>query len=487
MSLRDKAIKGVFWTAVQNWGQNLVNLVVFFYLANVLGPELIGQVAYAMVFVAVLAIFERQGFAQALVQRKDLERGHLDTAFWMSSVAGLALAVGLALLAHPIALLVEKPWLASILQVLALTLVIDSLANTPQAILRRNMAFKALAFRSLVATVAGGIVGIGMAVQGYGIWSLVGQRLTFSVASTAALWLASRWRPGVGVSRRHFCELFSFGIFMMGNETLGTVNRQIGPLLIGTFIGDAALGYYKMGYQLLQAMTRIFTQTVAGVALPTFSRLQHNREQMRNALVTATRMTSMLAFPAFLGAAVIAPEFIGLFREDWAPSVRIMQILALLGVIQSVTLFNGPAIIACGKPSWAFTLALSNTLANVLVFVIAVHWGIVVVAAAFTIRGYLYAPFPLMVVRRLIGLHVPAYVRQFLAPLAASLIMVLVVWSAKRALGATLDTHMLLGLSILIGVVSYAACLRIIAPGRIGQALEYIRLALRPRRQQPQD
>jgi PST family polysaccharide transporter len=164
-----------------------------------------------------------------------------------------------------------------------------------------------------------------------------------------------------------------------------------------------------------------------------------------------------------------------------------MQILALLGVVQSVTFFNGPAIIACGKPSWAFLLALSNSLANVLVFVIAVHWGIVVVAAAFTIRGFLYAPFPLLVVRRLIGLQVLAYTRQFLAPLTASLVMVLVVGLAKWTLSAALQTHALLWVSILTGAAVYAVCLRLMAPGRIGQAVEYIRLAVRPQRQQAQD
>jgi PST family polysaccharide transporter len=479
MSLRDKAIKGVFWSAVQNWGQNLINLVVFFVLANILGPGLIGRVAYAMVFVAVLAIFQRQGIAQAVVQRKEVERGHLDTVFWTSVAAGLVLAGGLALLAHPIALALDKTWLAPVLQALSLILFVDSLATTPQAILRRDMAFKSLAVRWLVSSVAGGAVGITMALCGFGIWSLVGQRLTASLAGTVALWLASRWRPSVEVSMRHLRDMLGFGVFIMGNETLATVNRQIGPLLIGTFLGDVALGFYQMGYQLLQAMTQLFTRTVSAVALPTFSRLQDDYAQMRNALITATRMTSLLAFPAFLGAAVIAPEFIGLFREAWAPSIRIMQILALLGVVQSVTFFNGPVIMACGKPSWAFLLALSNTLANVLVFTIAVHWGIVVVAAAFAVRGYLYAPFPLLAVRRLISLDILAYVRQYVAPTLGSLVMVVGVWSVKRALGTALNEAGLLAVSLATGVIVYGACLRILAPGRMRQALELIRLAVR--------
>lgn len=482
MSLREKAVKGVAWSAVQNWGSNLITTAVLLILANLLEVETFGLVAFASVFTAFLHIFQRQGFAQALIQRADLEPGHLSTAFWTSAVSGLLLTIGLVAASGLVSQCVDKPELTPVLQWLSLTLLIDALGNTPQAILRRNLAFKSLAMRSLVASLAGGVVGVGMALHGFGIWSLVGQRLTASLAGTITLWIACDWRPCLAVSFRHFRDLFGFGVYAMGNETVAFFNRQMPDLLIGTFLGMTALGYYTVGYRLLLIMTQMFTQTVSAVALPTFSRLQHDHAQMRQALLTATRMTSLAAFPAFMGMAVLAPELVlGLIGDKWDRSVPIMQILAFIGIVHSVTFFNGPAIIACGKPSWAFALALSNAMVNVTVFVVAVHWGIIVVAAAFVIRGYAYAPFPLLTVRKLIGLNVTRYVRQLVAPVIGTVVMVLVVWATKHALETSLNTRELLGVSILAGVFVYILTMRLIAPGHLRQAMDYIRLALASR------
>ena len=94
------------------------------------------------------------------------------------------------------------------------------------------------------------------------------------------------------------------------------------------------------------------------------------------------------------------------------------------------------------------------------------------------IRGYAYAPFPLLTVRKLIGLNVTSYIRQLVAPMIGTAAMMLVVWATKHALEASLSTRGLLGVSILAGVLVYILTMRLIAPGRLRQAIEYVRLAL---------
>lgn len=487
MNLREKAIKGVFWTGVQNWGSNLATSIVLLILARLLGVRTFGLVALAGVFIAFLQIFQRQGLAQAVVQRADLKPGHLNAAFWISVASGVVLTVVGVAAADPVAFVLVR-WqpkpinvalLASVIRWLSLSFLIAALGNTPQAILRRNLAFKSLAMRSLAASLVGGIVGVAMAFYGFGVWSLVGQRLTSALAGTITLWAACRWWPGIAVSFRHFRDLFGFGVYLMGNETVAFFNRRIPDLLIGAFLGPMALGYYTVGYQLLLIMRRLFTQSISGVALPTFSRLQHDYAQMGQALLTATSMTSLLAIPAFLGMAALAPELVvGLIGEKWNQSVPIMQILAFIGVVQSVTFFNTPVIIACGKPSWALGLGLVNAVANVVVLTIALPWGIVVVAAAFVIRGYAFAPLPLLAVRKLIGLSIGRYFGQLIAPTTGSLVMVVFVYIAKRALADALNLHALLVVCVLIGVLVYTLVIHLIAPGRLRKAVEYLRLAL---------
>lgn len=479
MSLREKAVKGVVWSAVQNWGSSLVGALVFLILANLLDAEAFGLLALAAVFSAFLAVFQRQGFIQAIIQRADLTPGHLDTAFWISSLSGLALAAGFYASADLIARICGQPALTAILQWLAITVFIEALGTTPRAILRRRFAFKSLAIQALVASTAGGIVGVGMAVKGFGVWSLVGQQLVVSITGTAVLWAASRWRPGLGVSVRHSRDLFGFGVYAMGNELVAFFNVRTPDLLIGTYLGTEALGYYTVGHRLLLILTQLFTQTVRVVALPVLSRLQHDPAQMRQALLTATRMTSLLAFPAFLGAAALAPELVlALFGEKWERSIPIMQILAFMGIVRSVTFFNTPVIIACGKPAWAFVIALTNAVANVVVISVAVRWGIVAVAGAFVIRGYVFSPLALWAVCKLIRLDPMSYLRQFAAPLGASLGMVLAVMVAKHFLLDVTTVRVVLPLCILIGGAVYSLTVLLAAPVVVREALELLRVAL---------
>jgi PST family polysaccharide transporter len=477
MSLREKAIKGVLWSGIQNWGSSLVTIAVFLVLVRLLGPDDFGLVALANVFIAFLTIFQREGFAQAIVQRTDLEAGHLDTALWTGSVVALLLGGSMFLGADLVAAALGQASLGPVLRVLSVIVPINALRNTPEAILRRNLAFKSLAIRSLAGAVVGGAVGVAMALSGYGVWSLVGQRVADSVVGTAAIWVASRWRPGLNVSMAHFRDLFGFGVYTLGRGVLQFLNRRTDDLLIGTFLGAAALGYYSAGRRLLLIMSRLFTQTVAAVALPTFSRLQHDHAQMRQSLLTATRMAGLLAFPAFLGAALLAPEIVRtLFGEGWDRSIPIMQLLALVGIIRCMTFFNGPVIIACGKPSWAFSFALGSALTAVAVYGVTVQWGIVAVAVGHLIHRCAVAPFPVWLVRKLIGLNPVTYLREYLAPAAASLIMIAVVAAAKHFLAAA-GNHVILAIAVLIGVVVYAGVMRLIAPDRLRQAVEYIRLA----------
>jgi len=483
MSLRQKAIKGVLWSVVQHWGSNLISTVVFLILANLLDVETFGVLALATVFTAFLSMVQRQGFGPAIVQRADLTPGHLDTAFWTGALGGWLLGAAVFATAGMIAGLWGQPMLGPVLQWLSITVFIDALGATSQAILRRELAFKKLAARSLTAALVGGVVGVVMALAGFGLWSLVGQRLASSVAGTIAVWTACRWRPGGVVGMRYFKDLFGFGMFAMGNDAVTFLHRRVPDLFIGTFLGAEALGFYTAGYRLVLAMTQLFMRTVSGVALPTFSRLQHDHAQMRQAVLTATRMTSLLAVPAFLGAVALAPELVvGLMGAKWTESIRLMQILSLIGLVRSISFFNRAVIIACGKPAWVFSLTCANAVVTVAVFSVAVHWGIVVVAAAYVICAYGYAPFPLWVIHQLIGLDILRYLRQSVVPLIGSLVMIFAVWMVKRFVADTLDLHARLTLSILTCVVVYVLALRLIVPGRLKEVGEYVRLAFGPER-----
>ncbi len=450
MSLREKATKGIVWSVIQKWGREAVSFLTFIALSRLLAPEAFGLVALATAFTAFIEIFLDMGFGAAIVQRTDLEREHLDTAFWISTLTGLLFAlVGLAASGW-IASFYDEPDLAPVLMWLSISFIFVGLSSTQMAILRRRMAFKNLAARSMAATIVGGIVGVGMAIAGFGVWSLVGMNLARSLAGVIVLWQASEWRPRFYVSKKHYKELFTFGASVTGNNVLVVLVRHSDDLLIGYFLGPLILGYYTIGYRLLLVIIRLVTGISNSVAFPTFSRLQHNPKRMRQAFYKVTQYTNLLTFPVFLGLAVLASELIlALFGAKWEESIPVMQLLALTGMLQAVLFFNGSILRATGKPSWQFGVMLITAVGTVIGFLLAVRWGIVAVAASFVIASYLMAPLSYIAVRKQIQVDLKTYLGQFAVPLLASLIMILVIMGLKHVV-QPLGLHLYLELFIYI-------------------------------------
>jgi PST family polysaccharide transporter len=478
MSLRQKATKGILWSAVQKWGRALVSIATFVALSRLLPPEDFGLVALACVFTALIEVFLDQGFGAAIVQCPDLDEEHLDTAFWVSVFTGVVLMIGCVAVSPVVAGFFDEPRLGPILRWLSISFLFSALSSTQIAILHRNLEFRSLAVRSLAAKTVGGAVGLGLAFGGFGAWSLVVQNLTEGLAGVFVLWTASRWRPGLKVSARHYKTLLGFGISVVGNNALHGLVRRSDDFLIGYFLGPTMLGYYVVGYRLLMLLTRVLTGITNTVAFPAFSRIQHDPERMRRAFYKVTQYTSLLAFPVFTAAAVLAPELVpACFGAKWVPSIPVMQILALMGILQAVLFFNNTVIRASGKPSWEFGIMLLNAVVNVLGFLIAVRWGIVAVAASLVITSYLLAPVSIVAVRRLIRIELASYSRLYAAPLAASAVAAIAVVGLKHVFTyAHVNLYLQLPVYLTTGALIYLLVVFFLVPSLARQVLEVVRL-----------
>jgi O-antigen/teichoic acid export membrane protein len=472
MSLKQKAIKGVLWSAIQSWGSQAIAFIVFSLLARLLEPKTFGLIAMAGVFLAFIEVFLDQGFSNAIVQRQELEPEHLNTAFWTNLGIGMFMTVLSVATADLIATLFHQPELGSVIRWLSLSFIIRSLSAVQEAILTRNLAFKTLAIRSLIAVIASGVFGVAMALMGFGIWSLVGQKLINSLVQIVVLWWASDWRPKLNFSKKHFQDLFAFGINVIGINVLIFFNRRADDLLIGYFLGPVALGYYTIAYRILLVMIQLLGSVVGQVALPVFAKTQSEPQQMRKAFYQSTHIVSLIAVPVFLGTASLSPELIQIcFGEQWLASIPVMQILCFVGIVNSVVSLTGSVIQACGKPSWSFLLGLINTPANLIGFAIGLKWGIIGVATAFSIRGYLFIPFPLLCVRKLIDIKLATYFLQYKNAIIASGLMIGVILASKYFLINLVEIHFYLAICIFMGWLSYTIAIVFLEPQLTQQAI----------------
>lgn len=475
--LRAAAARGVGWTAVEAWGARTISAVVFVVVSHQLRPRDIGVFALAVVIIEFGQLVVDQGLSRSIVQRKDVESVHLDTAFWAAVGTSLVLAAAVGGGAPAIASALDQPRLSAVVRVLALVFLLAALSSTQMAVLQRNLEFRALAVRQLVSVAAGGVVGVVLALSGAGVWSLVGQSLVQGVVALTVLWRVSPWRPRLRVSRPHLRDMAGFGAASVGIDLVGFFARRGEDLLIGGVLGPVALGFYSVANRVLVILLEVFTTTLNAVAFPVFSRIHEDPERTRRAFHAATRASSAVAFPAFLAVVVLGPEIVaGVFGERWASSGPVLQILAVAGLLRSVTYFNRSLLLASGRASLELGWSVLGAVTKIGAFVVGYRWGITGVAWAVVVHGYVLAPVATWLVNRAVPIHPVRYLRQFVEPLAAGGVMVVVVAAVRAVLSDRLGPLPLVAVAGGIGIAVYAALLWLIAPRLVRELVDHARL-----------
>jgi PST family polysaccharide transporter len=473
MNLREKAINGVMWSATQTWGVRVISFLVMIALARLVVPEAFGLVAYASVFIAFAQIFVDQGFSDAIVQFSQLNREHLDTAFWISLLIGGILSIVSVFASDSIASLFREPQLAPIVKWLSPIFLLSALSSVQQAILRRKLAFKTLTVRSLTANLFSGIIAVIMAFRGYGVWSLVAKLLVSAIVNVVMLWQVSDWRPGFRLSIKRFRELFLFGINIAGGNFVDFLSVHSDDFLIGYFLGPVALGYYTLAYNLLIVTTDLLISVPNAVAYPVFSSIQADPTSFKRAFDQVVRLQSIVAFPIFLGIAALASEvIIQLYGPQWIASIPVLQLLMLIGIVRSATYIHSSVFRAAGKPSWRFGILSLTAAMNVIGFVLVVRFGIVAVAASYVIVSYLLMPLYILMIRNLTGISVRSHLIQYGPTAVSSLVMICVVYLFKIVLGEQMTLLLRLAALALTGAITYLLTLRLTHPPAYQQMVD---------------
>jgi PST family polysaccharide transporter len=418
------------WAFVMNSGIRVTGLVTTFVLAGILGPFDFGLASMAMVYIAILQVFLGAGVSPAVIQRKDLDDRHLDSAFWMMFVWCLLLA-GIAYGTAGIwAQINGEPDLKPVIQVLSIWLVIMGLTVVQQAILQRELRFKPLAIRANVGALAGAGVGIGIAVAGYGVWALVAEQIATASVGLVLLWSISDWRPGFRFSRRHARDLLGFSVQGLLGDLGGYIGRRADYLLIGIFLGPTVVGLYRLADRLVDGVLSVTTTPVGTVSLSHFSRLQGDAPGLRRAVLGSVRATSLMNVPALLLLSGCATAVTGLLGSTWLPAADALKILAVVGIAKALTILVSPLLYALGRLRLRLLVIWSLTAVSVGAFAITglaledqpLDAQVIWTAAS---RGLLFAfvfvPVSLVVLSRFGGVRLAELAQTFVGPGIAGL------------------------------------------------------------------
>lgn len=424
------------WVALQMWGNRAASFAVFVVLGHLLAPADFGLVAVASAFVGMTGLLLDRGLTAALIQRKEVNQRILSTGFWVGIITGCLLGLLVCLCAPLVAAWLRQPRLTGLLIVLAFSFPCSAVEMVPQALLQRQFQFKTLAVRRLAAVAVSAVVGLSCAIAGAGPYSLVIQSLSFSLTSAAVLWLTSGWRPSRIYDRRAFRETRSFSLHIFFLNLLDFGLTQSDKLLLGPLVGPVSLGYYVVSQKIQLTVQDVSSTVIGSIAFPTFSRLRHDVNALRGALLRMSKMTSITILPVFflLGSAAkdIVPT---VFGQQWVPTVHLTEILSAVAAVGTFTLFDRAILLSLARPRTEIIIVASAAVANAIV-IFALHGrGITVVGFGLLARAVIFYPIRVRVMTGVVGLPTWEFIKQSVSSLAAGTLGSAAVLGIQRAAG----------------------------------------------------
>lgn len=428
MSLGKKVTHAVSWLAVAQVAQRATTLVVTAILARKLLPADFGLIALTLLSVNFISYFQDMGLSSALVQRAELEKEHLDTAFLVNVVGGLMLGlIGLAL-SPVLSTFFREPRLTRLLMVMMITLPINGLGWASYALLQRRLAFKQIAIIEWLNVSVSGVAAIGLALSGAGVWALVAQNIVASLIIAAGRLASAKWFPGLFFSAKRFRELFSFSSGALGYFLVSHGMRNIDKMIIGGVLGATALGFYSIAYNLILMPGMTICGLVGRVMFPALSSVQTDLRRFRRAYLRLARTVAFATFPMIVGLGATAKIFIPtIYGERWLPSVPILQILIVIGFFEAIAIW-GAAAWALGNTRMSVICAVISLVMMSVAFGVGVHWGLTGVAWAYVLASPIIFLVPHIWTNRLMDLRLSALLEAIGPPLCGSAVMGIAVW-----------------------------------------------------------
>lgn len=376
-SVRKELTRGVMWNFIEKVLMQGAQFVIGIVLARLLMPSDFGLIGMLAIFIAISNVFIEGGFAKALIQKKDCKDIDYSTAFVTNVVISIIIYVILFFCAPLIARFYKEPILVELTRVLALNFVLGSLNIVQRARLMSKVDFKSLAKIKVASVVIGGIIGVVMAYQGFGVWALVGQTIGGTIVLILLFPIVSKWKPSFRFSKISFHELFGFGSKLMITGVYSVIINNISTLFIGRTYNSGQLGHYTRASQFSELISFTVNDVLGTVTFPVLSHLQDNKEHMVAVYRKVLFFTAMSIFPIMVLCALLAkPIVLILLTEKWLPCVVLMQWLFLARMFTPLSSVNMNILNAVGRSDLFMKLDFAKSPLIILSLFITIPIGV---------------------------------------------------------------------------------------------------------------
>ena len=377
-SLKDKTVKGVFWSAFDKFSTQGIQFVFSILIARLLLPSDYGVIAMLGIFMAVSQTFIDCGFTTALVRKLDRTQSDFSTVFYFNIVVAIIAYSGLWFASPYIASFYNIPLLESVTKVVGLNLIISAVSGVQGAHLTINIDFKKKAKLSVSANFCSGAVGLFMAYNGYGVWALVFQTLCANTLYSMLLWLFVRWLPTLTFSWKSFKEFFSFGSKMLASGLLDTIYNNVYTIVIGKCFSATSLGVYSRADTLAQYPSSNITGVLQTVTFPVLSKIQNEEYRMADVYKRFIRMSAFVVFPLMVGLAAVADPFIRIVLTDkWEGAIYLLQVICFGLMWYPIHAINLNLLMVKGRSDYFLKLEIYKKILGVAILCVTIPLGLV--------------------------------------------------------------------------------------------------------------
>ena len=394
-NLKNKVATGVAWNISEKIGSMLLQLAVSLIVARLLMPEDFGVMAIMTFFTSIALIVVDSGFSQTLIRKQNPTDEDFGSVFRFNLAMSAVLYLLLTAIAPLVARFYDMPQIAEIAPVLFLLFPINALGVVQNTIFTRQFRFGLLSRATLVSSLAGGVTAVVMALAGYGVWSLVGQRLATSAAKTAIMWVCNSRPP---IKRHSFApirEMSSFSLRLLATDIVSSVYNNMPQMFIGKIYPADTLGFFNQAQKFKDLPVTSTMQSVQSVTYPAMSKISNDDDKFAESYRQMLMTVAFMMFPMMAGLAAVADDmFLLLLKERWMPTVPYLQILCLTGFFAPLAGISLNILKVKSDGRIILNLEIVKKIIMTAILVItaiysvkAVAWGLVAVAVSdFTIN-----------------------------------------------------------------------------------------------------
>lgn len=470
--IKEKTAKGFLWAAVNNGGQQLLNLIFGIFLARLLTPSDYGMVGMLSIFALIATSLQESGFMSALCRKKDITQADFNAVFWFNVLCASAVYALLFACAPLIAAFFKEPVLTPLARLSFLSFVISSFGTTPRAKLFRELKVKETAGITFTALVVSGITGITLAWNGFSYWGIALQNLTYCFCMSAGSWIVSGWRPSMNLNLRPLRGMIGFSSRLLLTNIFTHVNNNLFSVFFGRLYGDKTVGYYNQANKWTTIGYSTITGMLWNVTQPVFAQIE-NAEQRHRAFRKMLRFTSFISVPSLFGLALIAPEFITITITDkWLPSAELMQLLCVGGAFVPICSLYSNFIISQGRSN----IFMYNTIALCLLQLAnlaALHpFGIRPMVITYVLINILWVPVWNRCAHRHIGLSLLTALRDILPFVGIATLAMAAAHFASRPLD---NIYLILVVKILVAAGVYLGALHLLGAAILKECIGYLK------------